>query len=133
MVRETVEVFCRNSEELLAGGVGKPLTELLSCTPQLKELRERSVELIYNHRKVAEIIGAGFEMVSGMLDIFVPSVNELAAEKLGCGKASYRSRRMGAMVLGDPYQRLLTVMDFISGMTDSYAVSIYRKLKGISL
>ena len=33
----------------------------------------------------------------------------------------------------DPYARLLSVMDFISGMTDSYAVSIYRKLKGITL
>jgi dGTPase len=84
-------------------------------------------------------------MVSGMLDIFVPSINELAAEKLGKGKASYRSRRMGAVVTdlteklndsawcADPYARLLTVMDFISGMTDSYAVSIYRKLKGITL
>ena len=145
LVREATQVFCDHSEELLAGGVGVPLTEMLTCTPQLKELRARSVELIYNHRNVAEIIGAGFEMVSGMLDIFVPSVNELALEKIGKGKASYRSRRMGAMVLGiaerlndsawcaDPYARLLTVMDFISGMTDSYAVSIYRKLKGITL
>ena len=28
---------------------------------------------------------------------------------------------------------LLRVIDFISGMTDSYAVSIFRKIKGISL
>ena len=145
LVRETSRVFCENCDELLKGGVGKPLTELLPCTPQLGELRKRSVELIYNHRRVAEIIGAGFEMVSGMLDIFVPSVNELAEEKLGKGKASYRSRRMGMIVTdiaeklndpewcADPYARLMTVLDFISGMTDSYAVAIYRKLKGISL
>ena len=145
LVREVSQVFCENCEEILAGGVGKPLTELLSCTPQLKEVRKRSEELIYNNRKVAEIISAGFEMVSGMLDVFVPSVNELAAEKMGRGKASYRSRRMGALVTditeklddsawcSDPYARLLSVMDFISGMTDSYAVSIYRKLKGIAL
>ena len=145
LVRETAKVFCERCDELLEGGVGQPLTELLSCTPQLKELRSRSEKLIYNNRRVAEIIGAGFEMVSGMLDIFVPSVNELAAEKLGVGKASYRSRRMGAIVTeigehlndtqwcADPYARLLTVLDFISGMTDSYAVSIYRKLKGITL
>jgi len=31
------------------------------------------------------------------------------------------------------YQRLLRVIDFISGMTDSYAVSIFRKIRGISL
>ena len=26
-----------------------------------------------------------------------------------------------------PYQRLLKVLDFVSGMTDSYAVSLYKK------
>jgi dGTPase len=31
------------------------------------------------------------------------------------------------------YERVLRVTDFISGMTDSYAVSLYRKLRGISL
>ena len=29
--------------------------------------------------------------------------------------------------------RLLRVLDYVSGMTDSYAVSLYQKLKGISL
>ena len=145
LVRGAAKVFTEKCDAFLEGAPGQPLTELLPCSPQLQELRARSAELIYNHRKVAEIIAAGFEMVSGMLDIFVPCVNELAAEKLGRGKASYRARRMGAMMTGirehlddpvwcaAPYARLLTVLDFISGMTDAYAISIYRKLKGIAL
>jgi dGTPase len=32
-----------------------------------------------------------------------------------------------------PYQRLLRMIDFVSGMTDSYAVSLYKKVRGISL
>lgn len=145
LVRGAAAVFTEKCGEFLEGTPGQPLTELLPCSPKLAELRARSVELIYNNRKVAEIIAAGFEMVSGMLDIFVPCVNELAAEKLGRGKASYRARRMGAMMTGireylenpawcaSPYARLLTILDFISGMTDAYAISIYRKLKGIAL
>ncbi len=31
------------------------------------------------------------------------------------------------------YLRLLRILDYISGMTDSYAVGLYQKLKGISL
>ena len=31
------------------------------------------------------------------------------------------------------YQKLLGVCDYIAGMTDSYAVSLYKKLTGISL
>ena len=33
----------------------------------------------------------------------------------------------------DIYRKVLKVTDYISGMTDSYAVSIYKKIKGISL
>ena len=31
------------------------------------------------------------------------------------------------------YTRLLRLTDFVSGMTDSYAVSLYKKMTGISL
>jgi len=31
------------------------------------------------------------------------------------------------------YTRLQRMTDFVSGMTDSYAVSLYKKLRGISL
>ena len=43
--------------------------------------------------------------------------------------------RLLPRVPDDPtaYERVLRVTDFISGMTDSYAVSLYRKLRGISL
>jgi dGTPase len=33
----------------------------------------------------------------------------------------------------DGYTRLLRITDYVSGMTDSYALSLYRKLKGIEL
>jgi len=35
--------------------------------------------------------------------------------------------------LTETYLRLIGILDFISGMTDSYAVSLHQKLKGISL
>ena len=31
------------------------------------------------------------------------------------------------------YGRLLAVLDYISGMTDIYALDLYRKIKGMSL
>ena len=32
-----------------------------------------------------------------------------------------------------PYQRLLCVTDYISGMTDGFAVELYQRLSGIKL
>jgi dGTPase len=33
----------------------------------------------------------------------------------------------------DPYVRLMRILDFVSGMTDRYAVTLYKKVRGISL
>ena len=72
-------------------------------------------------------------------------IPEMALERTGGKGASFRSRRIAALLpdleqhLADEewcrngYRRLLTVLDYVSGMTDSYAVSLYQKLKGISI
>ncbi len=145
LVGEAVKVFVEHQDELLAGKLEKPLLAYIPCQEPLERIQKRSTRDIYNHRKVAEVVGAGFELVSGMLDIFVPCVNEMAEEQSGGAKASYRSRRLfyllpeAEMCLVNkewataPYTRLLSVLDYVAGMTDSYAVELYQKLKGISL
>ena len=145
LVREVSAIFLAHHDELLAGTLPRPLLDYVSCQEPLKRIQNRSTRDIYNHRQVAEVIGAGFELVSGMLDIFVPCANEMALERTGGKGASFRSRRIAALLpdleqhLADEewcrngYRRLLTVLDYVSGMTDSYAVSLYQKLKGISI
>ncbi len=145
LVREVSQVFIDRHDELLAGRLEMPLISYVPCQEALARIQKRSTRDIYNHRNVAEVIGAGFELVSGMLDIFVPCVNEMAREATGGRAASFRSRRLAALIpdieehLGDErwrnsaYARLMPVLDYISGMTDSYAVSLFQKLKGISL
>jgi dGTPase len=40
----------------------------------------------------------------------------------------------GETVVGlAPYERTLLATDFVSGMTDSYAVELYQRIRGISL
>ena len=145
LVRQVTAAFIEHQEELLNGTLPKPLVEYIPCRDVLEAIRRRSASGIYNHRSVAEVIGAGFEMVSGLLDIFVPCVDELAQEFSGGPQAGYRSRRLAAMLpfyavdkdnelwRTSHYQRLMSILDFVSGMTDGYAVSLHQKLKGISL
>ena len=143
LVRQTVEVFSAHHGELLDGAFASPLLECIPGIDIIRKIRRRSEESIYSHRRVTEVIAAGFEMVSGMLDIFVPCVNEIAGEEYRGVPASSRSRRIcdilprGGSAAGrfdaSPYLRLMEVLDYISSMTDGYAVSLYQKLKGISL
>lgn len=143
LVRAAADCFIARHDELIRGEFNASLTELIPQAPILNDIRQRSVRDIYNHRSVAEVVGAGFELVQGMLDIFIPCVNEMALECSGKCKASYRSRRVSALLpvlhyprpdeVDSTYTRLLRVLDYVSGMTDRYAVNLYQKLKGISL
>ncbi len=145
LVREISSIFINRHDELLTGRLEHPLIHYVACPEPLRRIEERSRRSIYNHRQVAEIVGAGFELVSGMLDIFMPCVNELALERTGGKSASFRSRRLAALLPDleenleseewrrSGYRRLIGVLDYVSGMTDGYAVSLYQKLKGISL
>ena len=143
LVRSAAGQFIARHDELLAGTWQTPLTECIAEKDVLARIRKRSVADIYNHRSVAEVVGAGFELVTGMLDVFMPCLNELARERSGGRPASCRSRRIGAVLpelelpgnaSGSPaYRRLLRLLDYISGMSDHYAVGLYQKLKGISL
>ncbi|MEJ2693135.1 MAG: deoxyguanosinetriphosphate triphosphohydrolase, partial [Candidatus Thiodiazotropha sp.] len=40
---------------------------------------------------------------------------------------------LGHRPAADGYTRQLRLTDFVSGMTDSYAVALYKKVTGISL
>lgn len=145
LVRQSVEAFIDHQQELLDGVLEKPLIDCIPAAPVLKKIEERSRKDIYNTPQVASVIAAGFELLSGMLDVLVPTVNEIARECSGGPKASYRAWRLVKILPGryapmeDPawqesaYLRLLYVLDYLAGMTDSYAVNLYKKLKGISL
>ena len=44
-----------------------------------------------------------------------------------------KEKEIGNLTHEEKYLRVLKVLDYISGMTDNYAVSLYRRMKGIQL
>ena len=133
--------FLENEPKILTGDFDDHLLDKTTIGNRLTQIKKRSSELIYSDRRVLEIEAAGFEVLGGLLDIFVGSANEAADKQ---DNASYRSKKVLELVpdqfIGpkrevakDGYTRVIKMLDFVSGMTDSYAVSLYKKLKGISL
>jgi dGTPase len=98
-------------------------------------------ERIYCAPEVVEIETAGFQVIGDLLERFVETVDDLAEHGAG---AMPRSRMMSRLIpeqfvgpglVPDPdlYTRLLRLTDFMAGMTDSYAVALYKKITGIAL
>ena len=141
IVNETAEVFLDEEKNILSGKLEKDLISILNKTKELEEIKKISIEKIYSYKSVVEREAAGFEVLGGLLDIFITAVNEASNGKTGIIAPKNKTilKLLPKQFLNDThsksdlYYRLLIITDYISGMTDSYAVSLFRKIKGISL
>ena len=140
-IREVVDCFMDNEPAILDGQFDAPLLESLPMSTALDALVDNAAQRIYCAPEVVSIQAAGFQVVSDLLERFSQVVDDVAERGAG---ASPRSRMLirlvpeqfigpGNVPVDDPYLRLLLLTDFVSGMTDSYAVSLYKKVTGISL
>ncbi|HOP15603.1 MAG TPA: deoxyguanosinetriphosphate triphosphohydrolase [Gammaproteobacteria bacterium] len=141
VIRQVVDGFMDNEAAILAGRFDVPLLEELPLRSALDALIENARQRIYCAPEVVSIQAAGFQVVGDLLDRFTQVVDDVAHRG---EQASPRSRMLIRLVpeqfigpervpTADPYRRLLLLTDFVSGMTDSYAVSLYKKVNGISL
>ena len=119
----------------MAGTLDMDLLKCLSEDDQelIKNINSFSVKHIYNYRSVVEIEIAGFNIIGGLLREFVDAVlfpKRPRAEKLlQLIPAQFVVRCQREHLYFD----IQSVVDFISGMTDLYAIDLYRKITGISI
>ena len=133
LVEECTQVFLDNEKAILDGTFSGSLIKHISPTPReaYSRLAELSVRKIYRSRDVLEVELAGFRIISTLLDLMVEAVQNPEREysKLLINRVSSQYDINAA----DIYNRILAVLDYISGMTDVYALDIYRKINGNSL
>jgi dGTPase len=139
LIMECVDLFLSREDKILSGTFDSALTEHIASTPVLNRVQSISFTKIYKSKPVIEREVAGFEVLKGLLETFVPAVVECYNKP----KASWYQSSLIRLLPSDYqlmidkseslYEVLLVLLDFISGMTDSYALSLYRNIKGISL
>ncbi len=137
LIEACTKVFVDHEQQIIDARFDTALADLCEFTDALKNISEVSVKKIYRARQVVEIEASGHEVLPGLLKEFT------AAGKLIRNKS--RSRKYENLALlfpsetqvaiaqsGSEYQMLRCVIDFVSGLTDRHALSLYRKIKGIS-
>lgn len=131
LAMQAQNAFIEREAQLLEGALTVPLADTLPSAQALEDITVYTRETCYRARDVVEIELAGYEVLSALLEAFVPAVLS--------ERPSLRERKLLDLLPdpipaeAEPYERLLRVTDHLSGMTDRYAISTYRKLHGISL
>lgn len=135
MIQKLAEVYMANEEQLLAGTLQH---DLLKCLPDrdaalIKEINSFSVKYIYNYRSVVEIEIAGYDIIGGLLKEFVHAV--LYPKKSRSFKLLQLVSPQFPITLREDkrYEDIQSLVDFIGGMTDLYAIDLYRKITGINI
>ena len=133
LTRECASVFIRHHEAILSSHFRGSLLKSIStpCLEAMRKVQEVSHEKIYNHRTVVEIEIAGYKIIDTLLGEFTGALlhpgNPLSKRILMLLPGQYFQEE------DSTYHRVQSAVDFISGMTDVYALDLYRKIRGISL
>ena len=97
----------------------------------MQDIKQFSIDEIYNHRAVVEIENAGYNVMYELLNHFIPSA--IKENPKDYDKKALQLLPEQFRYDGKPYEKIMGVLDFVSGMTDNYATDLYRKIKGIDI
>ncbi|MDR1984496.1 MAG: dNTP triphosphohydrolase [Prevotellaceae bacterium] len=135
LIYRTSELFKENLCRILSGVADISLYDLIKKdNSSLSDIAKFSVENIYNHRSVVEIENAGYNVMRELLQHFIPPILKPKEQRRKMeDKAVQLIPRQFLFDMEAPYMKVLGVIDYIAGMTDNYAVDLYKRIKGIDM
>lgn len=130
---ECVKTFVAHEEEILNGTFEGSLIDHIS--PQQCEAYKRcaklSVQKIYKSRPVLDVELSGYQIMATLMDKMTEAV--MNPERYYSQQLIGRVSSQYDINADDLETRLMAIIDYISGMTDVYALDVYQKINGISL
>lgn len=133
LIQECTRIFIQKEESILEGTFNEALIKHMDSP--LKEAYQHcsliARDKIYRSRDVLDIELAGFHVISTLLELMIEAVQspEKAYSQLLINRVSSQYDINSPSLYG----KIQAVLDYISGMTDVYALDLYRKIKGNSL
>ena len=133
LTHECTQTFLANEEKILNGDFEGSLINHISEKPAnaYKHCCKVAYERIYKSRDVVDIEVAGFRIIGTLIDLMTDAV--LSPEKAYSQLLINRVSSQYNMRASALFDRIQAVLDYVSGMTDVFALDLYRKLNGNSL
>ena len=131
LVNHASDIFVAHYEEIMEGCFKDSLISYLPEHEEnaLKQCRKQSIKDIYRHPSVVKIELTGFNVIGTLLEEFVGAI--LEPEKAYHKKLLSLIPEQFTPLRQEMYYKVQSVLDFISNMTDLYAVQLYKDLRGI--
>ena len=132
LINEAVDIFLANEEKILAGNFERSLLDKCKYEAQINDIINLSISKIYQSKEVVEKEVAGFRIIADLLDVFINALNnqhvgiasnfDLLILKLLPQEYQIKSTSL--------YERIMSICSYVSGMSDGFAIRLYKKLTG---
>lgn len=133
LVEECSEVFTDNEEMILNGEFTGSLIKHISpvAVSAYNNCSDFAFHKIYRSKDVLDIELAGYRIIGFLLDVFTNAIQnkDHAYSKLLLDRIPDQYETNSPSMYG----KIQSVIDYISGMTDVYALDLYRKITGMGL
>ena len=130
---ECADAFIRNEEQILEGTFEGSLIGHISDTPRdaYSRCAALSKQRIYQSRPVLDVELSGYKIMATLMEQMTEAI--MHPERYYSQQLIGRVSSQYDIDAPQLETRLMAVIDYISGMTDVYALDVYQKINGISL
>ena len=130
---ECVKAFVDNEEDILAGTFeGSLIKHIPELSRKAYEACSKvSVKKIYRSKAVLDVELSGYKVMETLMESLIEAAVE--PHHFHSQQLIRRFSSQYDIQSNDLETRIMAVIDYISGMTDIYALDIYQKINGISL
>jgi dGTPase len=143
MIGAIVKEFTENYDDIMNGNYKSELITRSKANNVRNAFKDLSY-YVFKNKRIVETEIAGWEIIYGLLDVFITAAKSPNFKESGNSKesrlfslisSSYRHiyLNFNNYNRNEEYSKFQLVVDFISGMTDSYALALFQKLKGIKI
>ena len=133
LIKECTRVFTENEDAILNGTFEGALIRHMAEPVKDAYLHcsQTAFDKIYCAKDVLDIELAGYQVITTLIDLMIEAVRfpNKAYSKLLINRVSQQYDVQAPTLYG----KIQAVLDYISGMTDVYALDLYRKINGNSL
>ena len=137
LVAEAAQAFAAREAAMLSGKFDEELIAVIPHAPALEAFRTLARERVYHSAVVLNLQSPGAAILGELLDGFVGAVEAAASGAPAPGARALLDFLPGQFLSADGrpaadlYARVLAITDFVSGMTDSYAVAMAAKVRAL--
>lgn len=142
MIEKIIKSFEDKYEDIMTGNLEAEIIDI-SDAKDIRKAYKKLQYIVFDNKEIVKKEIAGWEAIYGLLKIFIRASHSDNFKSEG---NTYESRLYKMISTShrtifekiekynnNQYKKLQLIVDFISGMTDTYAINLYQELKGIKL